>query len=309
MDTQPLPTRGLVMHSEAGYYDLLAWLLTLGRERAFRERLADLARLRAGESVLDVGCGTGTLAITAKRRVGSAGTVIGIDASPEMLERARRKAGKAGVDARFQNAVAEALPFPDASFDVAFTTLMLHHLPRPVREQCAREIHRVLKPGGRLLAVDFATPARERKGLLASFHRHGYLALRDIVQLLSEAGLRVREMGALGVSDLQFVLAAAPDPNESDDTLPAATTIRSLDPLPTRRWVWAVLAVVVLGAHGMLLRDVSSRLSLSVLAIAGPVMLFVVLHSAGVGAIHSILRRRKRRRRSTSTSPSDSANR
>ncbi len=58
-------------------------------------------------------------------------------------------------------APAQALPFPDSQFDVALSTLMLHHLPRNTREQCGREIARVLKPGGRLLAVDFSAPARE----------------------------------------------------------------------------------------------------------------------------------------------------
>ena len=185
-DGMPTPgTKSLVMHSEARYYDLLAWLLTLGRERAFRERLVELARLEPGEAVLDVGCGTGTLAIAVKRRVGAAGTVHGIDASPEMIDRARRKAAKAGVDVAFQTGIVEALPFPDARFDAVVSTLMLHHLPRPIRQQCAREMRRVLKPGGRVLAVDFAMPARERKGLLARFHRHGYLAPRDIIELLN----------------------------------------------------------------------------------------------------------------------------
>ena len=84
-DTAAPVTKGRVMRSSARYYDLLVWLLTLGRERAFRERLIELARLRPGEWVLDVGCGTGTLAIAAKRRVGPAGNVHGIDASPEMI--------------------------------------------------------------------------------------------------------------------------------------------------------------------------------------------------------------------------------
>src|SRR5215212_10881478 len=97
--TQQAPTpatKGLVLHSHARYYDLLAWTLTLGRERAFRDRLLEVARVQSGEAVLDVGCGTGTLAIAAKRRVGAAGSVHGIDASPEMIARAERKAAKAG---------------------------------------------------------------------------------------------------------------------------------------------------------------------------------------------------------------------
>jgi ubiquinone/menaquinone biosynthesis C-methylase UbiE len=146
-------TKGRVMRSSARFYDLMVWLLTLGRERPFRERLVELARLQPGESVLDVGCGTGTLAIAAKRRVGPTGVVHGIDASPEMIARATRKAKKAGVHVTFRTAVVEALPFPDRQLDVVLSTLMLHHLPRPTREQSAREIRRVLKPGGRVLGA------------------------------------------------------------------------------------------------------------------------------------------------------------
>ncbi len=202
-------TTGLVVHW-AARYDLLVWLVTLGRERVFREKVLRLARLEPGESVLDVGCGTGTLAIAAKRHVGPRGPVSGIDASPEMIARAGKKARKAGVEVVFKNAVAEALPFPDAQFDAVLTTVMLHHLPRKARQQCACEMRRVLKPGGRVLAVDFGGAAPERRNLLAHFHRHGHVNLRDIIAVLSEAGLNIVESGAVGISDLQFVLAAAP---------------------------------------------------------------------------------------------------
>ena len=209
-DTPPPATKGAVLRSTARYYDLLTWLLTLGREGAFRERLVELARLAPGESVLDVGCGTGTLAIAAKRRVGPSGVVHGIDASPEMIERARRKAAKAKTDVAFRTAIVEALPFPDARFDAVLGTLMLHHLPRPARRECAREMRRVLRPGGRVLAVDFATPRGERKGILGHLHRHGQIPLRDIEALLGEAGLHVVASGPVGVRDLQFALAVAP---------------------------------------------------------------------------------------------------
>src|SRR4030095_16544466 len=122
-------TSGLVLHGPARYYDLLAWLLMRGKEGALRERVVDLARLQSGESILDVGCGTGTLAITAKQRVGPTGAVYGIDASPEMIARARKKAKKASADVVFNYGVAEALPFPDSHFDAVLATLMLHHLP------------------------------------------------------------------------------------------------------------------------------------------------------------------------------------
>jgi ubiquinone/menaquinone biosynthesis C-methylase UbiE len=201
-------TTGSVLH-RAARYDLLVWLLTLGRERVFREKVLRLARLKPGESVLDVGSGTGTLAIAAKRLVGPMGTVNGIDASPEMIARARNKAMKAGVEVVFKTAVAEALPFPDAHFDAVLATMMLHHLPSEARQQCFHEMRRVLKPDGRLLAVDFGGPARERRGLIAHFHRHNQFDLRDVIPVLSGAGLNSVESGAVGFSDLQFVLAAA----------------------------------------------------------------------------------------------------
>jgi ubiquinone/menaquinone biosynthesis C-methylase UbiE len=205
--SQPAP-RGRVLHAAAGY-DLLVWLLLLGRERAFREQLVRLARLEQGQSVLDVGCGTGSLAIAARRLVGPAGQVEGVDASPELIARARRKAGKAGVDVRFTIGGAETLPFPDAKFDAVLNTMVLHHLPRETRERCAREMRRVVRPGGRVLAVDFGGTRGERKGLIKHFHRHAGVGLHDIIDLLTNAGLRIVESGAVGVRGLNFVLAAA----------------------------------------------------------------------------------------------------
>lgn len=290
-------TKGLVMHSEARYYDLLAWILTLGRERAFRQRLVDLAGLRPGDRVLDIGCGTGTLAIVAKQRVGQDGTVDGIDASPEMISRATRKARKASLEVKFQTAIVEELPFPNEHFDVVMSTLMLHHLRRPVREQCVREIRRVLRPGGRVLAVDFATPARKRKGLLARLHRHGYMALRQIVELLNEGGLRVVESGAVAVSDLHFVVADVPLSDENALNSPVSGT-RSFDPLPAPRWILPLPIIVVLAAHALLIRGAATRLTLPALVVAAIVIVVVVMHSGFAGVVHAIFRRRTRRRSS-----------
>jgi ubiquinone/menaquinone biosynthesis C-methylase UbiE len=207
MEEQTAPhTHGLILHW-AARYDLLAWLLTHGRERELRDSIIGLADLQTGNDVLDIGCGTGTLAIAAARRVGAAGAVTGIDASPPMIARANRKAGKANARATFQVAVAENLPFPDRRFDVVFSTLMLHHLPRKTRQQCAAEIKRVLKSGGRAVAVDFGRA--KRRGFLAYFHRHGHVEVEDIVRLFVEAGLRPTRTGPLGMNDLNFVVADA----------------------------------------------------------------------------------------------------
>lgn len=205
---EPMPrTAGIVLHSPA-LYDFTVWLAFFGKERAFRNKLLQLARIASGESVLDVGCGTGTLAIAAKGRVGSAGTVYGIDASPEMLARAEKKARRAGAEVIFRNGLAEALPFTDHQFNVVFSTVMLHHLPRKARLQCANEIRRVLKLNGRVLAVDFEGFSDQKRSLLSHFHRpHGHVRAQDIVALLGEVGLTTVESGPVGIRDLHFVLA------------------------------------------------------------------------------------------------------
>jgi len=200
-------TTGIVLHSPF-IYDLTVWLAFLGKEHVFRDKVLQLARLAPGDSVLDIGCGTGTLAIAAKRRVGPIGTVDGIDASREMLTRAEKKAKKAGEEVSFQRGIAEQLPFPDAQFDVVLSTVMLHHLPQKARLQCALEIRRVLKPSGRFLVVDFEGFSEQKRTFLSHFHRpHGHVRVGDIVALLRDAGFTIRESGPFGIRDLHFALA------------------------------------------------------------------------------------------------------
>jgi ubiquinone/menaquinone biosynthesis C-methylase UbiE len=209
-ERRPAPRKpGHVLHA-AARYDLTVWLFTLGRERVFREKIVSLADLKAGEAVLDVGCGTGSLAIEAKRRVGPSGAVYGIDPSPEMLARAAKMAAKASLEVSFKNGAAQSLPFADGQFDAVLSTLMLHHLPRKAREQFAGEMRRVLKPGGRALVVDFAGPADHGDGLLAHFHRHGHVKSAEIFALLGAAGLTVVDSGSVGFKNLHFVRASVP---------------------------------------------------------------------------------------------------
>jgi ubiquinone/menaquinone biosynthesis C-methylase UbiE len=206
---RPATSRGIILHSPR-LYDLLVFIATGGRDNAFRQKVLDLARLKPGEAVLDVGCGTGTLAIAARRRVGHDGKVSGIDASPEMIARAGKKARKAGLEIEFRNESIEALPFPDGRFDLVLSTVMLHHLPRKVRDAGLREIRRVLRPGGRVLIVDFAGTERQH-GLLAHLHRrHGHVSAAEVITLLKGAGLNVIKNGAVGIRDLHFALAVSP---------------------------------------------------------------------------------------------------
>jgi ubiquinone/menaquinone biosynthesis C-methylase UbiE len=196
--------KGAVIHQAAGY-DMLLWLLTFGRERRFRRKLLAFADLQPGQSVLDVGCGTGALAIAAKEVVGAAGLVAGVDASPQMIDRARLKAARAGLSIDFREASADALPFADASLDAVLSTVMLHHLPRAVRATAVSEMRRVLKPGGRTLLIDFAG-TRNGKGPLLHFHRTGHVEPQVLEALVTDAGMRIVHSGPVGKWSLQYVL-------------------------------------------------------------------------------------------------------
>jgi hypothetical protein len=102
-----------------------------------------------------------------------------------------------------------------------------------------------------------------------------------MVALLRDAGFRVAETGAVGVSDLQYVLASSPVASAVLDE--SAPITRSLDPLPTPRWVLPVVGVALVAGHAAMLRGLSSRLALSALAAAVVVALVVVMHAGAVG--------------------------
>jgi ubiquinone/menaquinone biosynthesis C-methylase UbiE len=182
-------TNGLIL--KGGWrYDLHGWFFDTcvfrGMGRELRQQAANLARLQPGDQVLDVGCGTGTLAIEVQRRVGSSGRVVGIDPGTEQIARARAKAAQRHVPIAFQIGVIEQLAFPDQTFDVVLSTLMMHHLPASLKAQGLAEIVRVLKPGGRVVIADF-TRKQERVGQAARFHAGGS-GLHDLAAMVSDAG-------------------------------------------------------------------------------------------------------------------------
>jgi ubiquinone/menaquinone biosynthesis C-methylase UbiE len=190
------------------YYDLVQrWLV---RDWRFKSRLIEQAEIRAGQHVLDVGCGTGTLAVMVKRAQPGA-EVAGLDADPRMLNVARAKAVKAGLTVRFDQGLASELPYPDESFDRVLSSLMIHHLKTPDKERMAREVRRILKPGGRLHIVDFGEPRTFYGKLLGPF-LHGFEEADDNLDgrlpvIFEAAGLNASETGVFATffGDLAFV--------------------------------------------------------------------------------------------------------
>lgn len=182
-----LKTEGITLGFIANFYDGGCRLIGLGNR--FRGRSISIAGIRKGDRVLDVGCGTGTLTILAKKEAGEDGYVCGIDAASEMIEVARKKALREGIDIDFRSGVIEAIPFDDSYFDIALSSLMLHHLPEDLKLRGLKEVFRVLKPGGTVLIVDFDTPTNLFGKVLSYilfFEEHVASNLKGIIPLIME---------------------------------------------------------------------------------------------------------------------------
>jgi ubiquinone/menaquinone biosynthesis C-methylase UbiE len=128
-----------------------------GREAVFKRRVLRHATLGAGERVLDLGCGTGTLALMAAERTPGI-EIEGLDADPEVLASARAKAERVGMPTSFSQGFSTDLPYPNGSFDVVLSTLFFHHLTDADKKTTSSEVARVLKPAGRLVVGDIGRP-------------------------------------------------------------------------------------------------------------------------------------------------------
>lgn len=193
----------------ADRYDLITRVLSYGQDARWKRRLVALAEVRPGERALDLASGTGDLACAVAARGARA---VGLDLTERMLHHARRRADAAGV--AFVTGDMTSLPFPSASFDLVTTGYGLRNVPD--LEAALAEIARVLRPGGRLLSLDFNRPS-------SFVVRAAYLAYLDAVGgalgwLLHRdpdtyryipASIR-RYPGAAGVADRMIVRGFAP---------------------------------------------------------------------------------------------------
>jgi ubiquinone/menaquinone biosynthesis C-methylase UbiE len=164
------------------------------RDRALKRRVLEFAAIDRGETVLDIGCGTGTLAVAAARTAPGA-AVSGLDADPAILAKARARAASGSLEISFDEGRSTELPYPDASFDVVLSTLFFHHLSDQAKHQTASEVVRVLRPGGRVVVGD---PGRPQDSLM----RGAVLVTVQLLDGFATTALNVR-------GELSAVLAGA----------------------------------------------------------------------------------------------------
>lgn len=181
------------------FYDPVARITT--RERRVKQQLLESADILPGTTVLDLGCGTGTMTIWLKQRYPSV-KVFGLDADPSILEIARSKANDAGVDITFLEANATDIPLPDGAVQSVVSSLFFHHLGTEQKRTVLIEILRILQSGGELHISDWGRPTNVlmRALFLIVQLLDGFTTTRDSVegrlpQLIQESGVRLfREM-------------------------------------------------------------------------------------------------------------------
>ena len=136
-------------------YDPIVRLTT--RETAFKTALVTQIKVGPGDRVLDLACGTGTLAVMVKNAHPKI-SVVGIDGDERILVLAKDKADKAKVEIEFDRGMSFQLPYPDKSFDRVVSSLFFHHLTRDNKFRTLREVKRILKPNGELHIADWGLP-------------------------------------------------------------------------------------------------------------------------------------------------------
>jgi ubiquinone/menaquinone biosynthesis C-methylase UbiE len=229
----------------ARFYDRWIGLVTLGADQRVRRDV--LAEVNRGDRLLDVGCGTGTLAVSAAR---AGAHVVAIDRSPAMLEVARQKAVAAGVSVDWHEGEASFPPTAEAPFDVVTATFVLSELSRDLAELAILRLGQMLRPGGRLVIADEAPPRRSTLRIMAAVPRAilGVLSFAVLQlaptrrhpwrQLLEDAGLQVASERSYQGGGLVVLVARRPD-----ELAPRRRLIVALEAaLPTGLRHWALRA-------------------------------------------------------------------
>jgi ubiquinone/menaquinone biosynthesis C-methylase UbiE len=180
------------------YYDKVVGWTT--REKIFKNALVEQAQVGVNRRVLDLACGTGTLAILLKKAAPAA-EIWGVDGDPKILKLAREKARLGNFEIRFDEGMSFDLPYLDETFDRVVSSLFFHHLTRKNKLKTLREARRVLKPGGELHVADWGLPANFPMKLASRFIQllDGFETTADsfaglLPKLMTEAGFeRVAE--------------------------------------------------------------------------------------------------------------------
>ena len=187
-------SRCRVIESWAIIYDVVNYFVNMmfGGENKFRKDIVSMARLEEVRSVLDVGCGTGSLTLEIAKLLPSGGRVIGMDAGWKMVALARNKRQNSEKQIKFLQVSAENIAFTDEAFDCVFNVFLLHHLPMELKIAAFNEMYRVLKKGGELVTVDVDKPSNVL-GKLIGLSRYHVKEIRDNMKapldsLLAEAG-------------------------------------------------------------------------------------------------------------------------
>jgi demethylmenaquinone methyltransferase / 2-methoxy-6-polyprenyl-1,4-benzoquinol methylase len=204
----------------AGRYDLLNSIMSARMHHRWRARTVELADPPPGGRALDVCCGTGDLALELRRRMGSGAQVTGVDFSEEMLELAREKSRRQGLDVSYMPGNALELAFPDSSFDVATVGFGVRNLVD--LERGVGEMARVVRPGGRVAILEITTPRRPPLswfysiwffrivpllGVLAR-DRQAYSYLPDSVRRFPAAPALAELMHKTGLREIRYRLLA-----------------------------------------------------------------------------------------------------
>lgn len=194
-------------------YDLTTRLI--GADKA-RQALLEQADLKPAQRALDIGCGTGTLAILLKQHHPQL-EVVALDPDQRALARGRRKAQRANVLPHFDQGFSNVLGYPSESFDHVFSTFMFHHLDEVAKQETMREVYRVLRPRSHFHLLDFIASESDKRGFLPGlFHDHVKNNTEHcLLELAASAGfvdIRVveRKPAILGLSRIAYYQATVP---------------------------------------------------------------------------------------------------